>query len=278
MPLPPATIDHRPAWATAAWYLVAALLTVLAVGPALWLIVIAFQPAGGELYSLRGGFTLDNFKAAWNDGNLARPLVNSVLITVARAALNVFIAALAAYPLARMSFRGRDVVFVLLLATMMIPEQVIVVPMFRMIVGMGLYDTLAAVVLPFSVTAFGIYLCRQAFLAIPTELEEAARMDGAGSLRIWWSVVLPLSAPTLATLALFSVIGAWSDLLWPLIVLQDQDQFTLPVALNNMLSQFEANTRAAYAAAVLSLAPILILFAVAQRFLKPEIFGGAVKG
>jgi putative chitobiose transport system permease protein len=275
--LQPATIDHRPAWATAAWYLVAALLTLLAVGPALWLIVIAFQPTGGELSSLREGFTLDNFRAAWNDGRLARPLLNSVLITVARAALNVFVAALAAYPLARMSFRGRDVVFVLLLATMMIPEQAIVVPMFRMIVGMGLYDTLAAVVLPFSVTAFGIYLCRQAFLAIPTELEEAARMDGAGSLRIWWSVVLPLSAPTLATLALFSVIGAWSDLLWPLIVLQDQDKFTLPVALNNMMSQFEANTRAAYAGAVLSLVPILVLFAVVQRFFRAEIFGGAVK-
>lgn len=278
MSLPLATIDRRPAWNTAAWYSVAALLTLLAVGPAAWLIVIAFQPPGGELYTLRGGFTLDNFRAAWNDGHLALPLLNSVLITLARATLNVLIAALAAYPLARMSFRGRDVAFVLLLATMMIPEQVIVVPMFRMIVGMGLYDTLAAVVLPFSVTAFGIYLCRQAFLAIPTELEEAARMDGAGSLRIWWSVMLPLSAPTLATLALFSVIGAWSELLWPLIVLQDQNKFTLPVALNNLLSQFATNTRAAYAGAVLSLVPILILFAVAQRFLKAELFGGAVKG
>lgn len=275
---PPSTLDRRPAWNTAAWYAVAVLLTLLAVGPAVWLIVIALQPPGGELYSLSGGLTLDNFRAAWNDGHLGLPLVNSVVVTLARAALNVFVAALAAYPLARMSFRGRDVVFVLLLATMMIPEQVIVVPMFRMIVGMGLYDTLAAVVLPFSVTAFGIYLCRQAFMAIPGELEEAARMDGAGSLRIWWSVILPLSAPTLATLALFSVIGAWSELLWPLIVLQDQDKFTLPVALNNMMSQFEANTRAAYAAAVLSLAPILILFAFAQRFLKAELFGGAVKG
>lgn len=271
-------IDRRPLWSTLLWYAIAAVLTLIAVGPAIWLIVIAFQPPGGELYSLRGGFTLDNFRAAWNDGHLARPLLNSVLITIARAALNVFIAALAAYPLARMTFRGRDIAFVLLLATMMIPEQVIVVPMFRMIVGMGLYDTLAAVVLPFSVTAFGIYLCRQAFMAIPGELEEAARMDGAGSLRIWWSVILPLSAPTLATLALFSVIGAWSELLWPLIVLQDQEKFTLPVALNNMMSQFEANTRAAYAAAVLSLAPILMLFAVAQRFLKAELFGGAVKG
>ncbi|HEX8876743.1 MAG TPA: carbohydrate ABC transporter permease [Phycisphaerales bacterium] len=275
---PPANIDRRPAWNTAAWYAVAVLLTLLAIGPAVWLIVIAFQPPGGELYSLGGGLTLDNFRVAWNDGHLGVPLVNSVLVTLARAALNVFVAALAAYPLARMSFRGRDVIFVLLLATMMIPEQVIVVPMFRMIVGMGLYDTLAAVVLPFSVTAFGIYLCRQAFMAIPGELEEAARMDGASSLRIWWSVILPLSAPTLATLALFSVIGAWSELLWPLIVLQDQDRFTLPVALNNMMSQFEANTRAAYAAAVLSLTPILILFAVAQRFLKAELFGGAVKG
>lgn len=271
-------VERRPLGLKLVWYVVSLLLVILAVGPAIWLVVIAFQPAGGELYSLRGGFTLDNFKDAWTQGGLAWPIVNSILVTFSRAALNVLIAALAAYPLARMSFRGRDVIFVLLLATMMIPEQVIVVPMFRMIVGMGLYDTLLAVVLPFSVTAFGIYLCRQAFLAIPEEVEEAARMDGAHALRIWWSVILPLSAPTLATLALFSVIGAWSELLWPLIVLQDQDKFTLPVALTNLQSALATNVRALYAGAVLSLVPILVLFALAQKFLKAEIFAGSVKG
>ncbi len=269
---------RRPAWLTALLYFAAAAFAVLAVGPALWLLVIAIQAPGSDLSSFTGPYTFANFKTAWRDGDLATPLANSILVTLARAVLNVIIAALAAYPLARMSFRGRDTVFVLLLATLMIPEQVIVVPMFRIVVGMGLYDSLMAVILPFGVTAFGIYLCRQAFLAIPTSVEEAARMDGAGAGRIWLHVMLPLAAPTLATLGLFSVIGAWSELLWPLIVLQSQDNFTLPVAVNMLLGQFSTNVRAAYAAAVLALIPIIILFSVLQRFLKTDLFAGSVKG
>jgi putative chitobiose transport system permease protein len=271
-------IDRRPAWMTSVLWLAAAALAVLAIGPTLWLVLVALQPSGTDLRSISLRFTLSHFRAAWTDGKLGGPLLNSVVVTFWRAALNVVIAALAAYPLARMSFRGRDVIFVLLLCTMMIPEQVIVVPMFRIVAGLGLYDTLAAVVVPFAVSALGIFLCRQAFLAIPDEVEEAARMDGAGALRIWWHVMLPLSAPTLATLALFSVIGAWSELLWPLVVLQDNAKFTLPVAVNNLMGQFSTNVRLAYAGSVLALIPILFVFAVLQRFLKAELFAGSVKG
>ena len=271
----------RPPVLTVAWYLAGVALALLAVGPAVWLLLIAMQPPGRDMHSLSGamgGLTTRNFEAAWTDGELGRPLLNSVVVCVVRVGLNVLLASLAAYPLARMKFRGRDTIFVLLLATLMIPEQVIVVPMFRTVVAMGLYDSLVAVILPFSVTAFGIYLCRQAFMAIPAEMEEAARVDGAGSLRIWWSVMLPLSRPTLATLALFSLIGAWSELLWPLIVLQRQENMTLPVAVNLLMGQFSTNLRAAYAGAVLALVPVLLVFFVSQRFLKSEIFAGAVKG
>lgn len=271
----------RPPVLTVAWYLAGVALALLAVGPAVWLLLIAMQPPGRDMHSLSGamgGLTTRNFEAAWTDGELGRPLLNSVVVCVVRVGLNVLLASLAAYPLARMKFRGRDTIFVLLLATLMIPEQVIVVPMFRTVVAMGLYDSLVAVILPFSVTAFGIYLCRQAFMAIPAEMEEAARVDGAGSLRIWWSVMLPLSRPTLATLALFSLIGAWSELLWPLIVLQRQENMTLPVAVNLLMGQFSTNLRAAYAGAVLALVPVLVVFFVSQRFLKSEIFAGAVKG
>lgn len=271
-------VDRRPIWLSAVWYGVAVLLALLAIGPVVYLVRVAFQPAGVELRSFRGGVTLHNFAAAWTDGKLAAPLLNSVMITLGRAVLNVVVAALAAYPLARMRFRGRDTIFVLLLATMMIPEQVISVPMFRTIVGMGLYDSLLAVIVPFSVTAFGIYLCRQAFLAIPEEVEEAARLDGAHALQIWWHVMLPLSAPTLSTLALFSIIGAWSELLWPLIVLESRENMTLPVALSLLMSQFSTNIRAAYAGAVLTLIPVILAFIIAQRFIKTDLFGGAVKG
>ncbi len=265
-----------PMWAFLS--IAAFLLVVVAVGPAIWLAAIAVQPPGGSLSNPFSGFTLNNFAAAWRDGQMAVPLINSCIVTLVRAALNVVIAAMAAYPLARMRFRARNLCFVLLLCTMMVPEQVVLVPMFRIVVGLNLYDTLAAVVLPFAVTAFGIFMCRQAFAAVPASLEEAARIDGAGALRIWWHVMLPLTAPTLATLALFSVIGAWSDLLWPLIVIQSQDKMTLPVAVNALLGTFSTNIRAAYAGAVMALLPIVVIFILMQRFMKPEMFGGAVKG
>ncbi len=270
--------DRRPAWLAAVLWVGAFLLVVAAVGPALWLLLAALQPAGSDMYSFNQRPTLRNFEAAWNDGRLGIPLVNSVLVTLARAGLNVVLAAAAAYPLARMSFRGRDTVFVLLLCTMMIPDQVILVPMFRIVVGLSMYDTLAAVVVPFGVSAMGIFMCRQAFMAIPASLEEAARVDGAGSLRTWWHVMLPLAAPTLSTLAIFSVIGAWSELLWPLVVLQSPEKLTLPVALTALMGQFSTNIRAAYAGAVLALVPIVAAFVALQKFFRPEMFGGAVKG
>jgi putative chitobiose transport system permease protein len=270
-------ITRRPVPLATAMYVAALLLGALAIGPALWLVLGAFQAPGADLRAVSGPFTLDNFRGAWREGGLARPLANSVAVTFARTALNVLLAALAAYPLARMSFRGRQTVFLLVLATTMIPEQVIVVPMFRIAAGLGLYDTLAGVVLPFGVSAFGVFMCRQAFLAIPEEIEEAARMDGAGSLRIWWQIMIPLAAPTLATLALFNIIFAWSDLLWPLVILQSDDKLTLPVAINRLMGLFATNPRVAYAASVMALAPIVLFFFAIQRFLTPQLFAGAVK-
>lgn len=271
-------MDRRPAWLMLVMYVGAGLLAGLAVGPGLFLFIVAVQPAESAFFAVPTEPTGKNFVDAWTKGDLAGPLLNSVVVTLVRSVLNVLLAAMAAYPLARMKFRGRSTLFVLILATMMIPDQVIVVPMFRTIVSMGLVDTLAAVVIPFSVSALGIYLCKQAFERIPMSLEEAARIDGAGSVQVWWHVMLPLAAPTLSTLALFSMIGAWSELLWPLIVLQSGSKYTLPVAVNQLLGQFADNPRLPYAAAVMTLVPIVLAFIVAQRFLKPQMLAGAVKG
>ncbi len=273
-------MNKRPAWLSALMYGLAATLALVAIGPCVWLVAVALSPTDVPMNRLPGpgDLTTANFEGVWNEAGLGRALINSLLVTVSQAVLNVGLAALAAYPLARMKFRGRSVIFVLILSTMMIPEQVIVVPLFRTIVGMGLYDTLIAVVLPFSVTAFGIFLCRQAFLSIPMALEEAARIDGAGALRIWWHVMLPLARPALATLAVFSVIGAWSNLLWPLIVLQEQSKFTLPVAINQLLSVFATNVRYAYAGSVLAIIPVLVFYLIAQRWLIRGLLSGAVKG
>lgn len=273
------TLTRRPTWLAVALYFCAALCAVLALGPALWLLYAACRPQGESLTSLHfTGFTLDNFRIAWTDGGLANPMLMSIMLTLLRALLNVALAALAAYPLARMSFPGKKVLLALILATMMVPEQVVIVPVFRTVVSLGMYDSLIGVLIPYSVTAFGIYLCRNAFAAVPHELEEAARMDGASPLTIFRHVMLPLAAPTLATLALFAAIGAWSDLLWPLVVLNSRENYTLPVALSGLMGQFATNMRAAFAGSVIALAPIILLFLIIQRFFKPEIFAGGVKG
>lgn len=269
---------RRPTWATLLLYASAAMFVLLAIGPAIWLLRVALQPSGTDMSSLSGGVTLRNFALAWDQGKLAGPLFNSVLSTIARTFLNVLLAALAAYPLSRMHFKGRDLLFVAILATMMIPEQVILVPMFRTVVRMGMADSLMALVIPMSVTAFGIFMCRQAFMQIPASLEEAARIDGATSWQIFWKIVIPVSAPMLATLALFSIIASWSDLLWPLLILTSRENYTLPVAVNELLGQFSTNLRLAYAGSVLALIPIIVVFILSQRWLKPQMMAGAVKG
>lgn len=272
--------DKKPAILLIIYYISAIALAVLAVGPAIWLVGVAISATAVPISRMPtpSETTLQNFKGAWTEGQLLVPLINSVVVTVVQSILNVLLASLAAYPLARMKFKGRDLVFVLILSTLMIPDQVIIVPLFRTIVHMGLYDTLLAVILPFSVSAFGIYLCRQAFMAIPLELEEAAQIDGANALLIYRHVMLPLSAPTLAMLFVFSLIGAWSSLLWPLIVLQEQNHYTLPVALNQLLGVFSTNIRYAYAGAVLALLPMVVMYAVMQKWLQRGLLAGAVKG
>lgn len=274
----PAT-RRRPLWLTIFFYASAALLALLAVGPALWLVIMALQETTVSTDGQPSTkWSFSNFVGAWNEGQLAWPLLNSVLVTAVRTILNVFLAALAAYPLSRMSFKGRDTLFVLILATMMIPEQVIIVPMFRTVVNMGLADTLMALIIPMSVSAFGIFMCRQSFMQIPASLEEAARIDGATSWQIFWKVVLPVSVPTLSTLALFSIIAAWSDLLWPLLVLTSREHYTLPVAVNELLGVFSTKLRYAYAGSVLALIPIIVVFILSQKWFKPQMMAGAVKG
>ena len=298
-------MNRRPLISIIVYYALAGLLTLLAIGPAIWLLNVALQPTSvskngrNVTYDLAQitrptDYTLDNFrgaldlpkgavplsvkvKAAWT-GGLLRPFANSVVVTALQTSFNVLLASLCAYPLARMQFAGKTLLFVVVLMTLMVPEQVIAVPLFVTVVDLHLYNTLLGVFVPFSVSALGIYLCLEAFKAIPMDVEEAGRIDGANALQIWWHVMIPLTRPTLATLAIFSVIGAWSNLLWPLIVLQDEQKFTLPVAINQMLGIFGDNARYAYAASVLALLPMVLIYALTQRWLQRGLLAGAVKG
>ncbi len=258
-------------------------LAALTVGPFLWLLVTALKGGAENIFAYPPSLwpaqpTLDNFRQVWEAVPFGRYFFNSVLVAVVSVALNLIIASLAAFPLARMRFRGREPFFVVILATMMIPLPVIMIPLFILSQRLGLLNTYAGLILPTAVSAFGIFLMRQAFLAIPREIEEAAVIDGASPWEVFWQVMLPLTKPSLATLAIFVFVGAWGDFLWPLIVLKDPDLYTLPVGISYLAGTFSANWRLIAAGSVLSIIPIVAVFIGLQRFFIGGQTAGAVKG
>lgn len=219
-----------------------------------------------------------NYADTWRAVPFGAYILNSVLVSFASVVSNVLLASLAAYPLARMEFKGKPLFFVLILGTMMIPEQVIMIPLYQLTLQLGLLNTLTALVLPFSVNAFGIFLMRQFYLAVPKDLEDAAVIDGCSPFRIWWNVFVPLSRPAMATLAVFTFVGSWSAFLWPLVVLQETAKFTLPVGLSYLVGAFSANFKFVAAGAVIAVIPVLLVYVFMQRYFIEGILSGGVKG
>jgi putative chitobiose transport system permease protein len=191
---------------------------------------------------------------------------------------NLLFCSLAAYPLARLQFAGRGLVLALVVATILIPFQVVMIPLYLLMVQLGLRNTLLALVIPQAATAFGLYLLRQSFLGVPKELEEAARIDGCTRLGEWWNVMIPAARADLITLAMFVFIGTWSDFLWPLVILDDPNLYTLPLGLQQLSSSFSLDWRIVAAGSVVSILPVMALFLLLQRFILPNASGDAVKG
>lgn len=210
---------------------------------------------------------LRNYVDAVRFGDIDRYLANSFIYATIITAVQLCLNILAAYAFARMRFRGRELLFGLLLATMMIPPAVLLIPNFLVVRHLGLVDTVWGVILPGFAGAFGIFLLRQAFLNIPEDLEAAARIDGCGSWGILWHVVLPLSKPALITLGLFIFMGAWNMFEWPLVVLSNQDYYPLTVGLSLFRSQTGADWPRVFAASVMGALPLIALFLLAQRYL-----------
>ena len=208
-----------------------------------------------------------NYVDAIGFGQVDRFLANSFIYAVLITAVQLFFNVLAAYAFARMEFAGRNFLFTLLLATMMVPPAVLLIPNFLVVRELGLVDTLWGVLLPSFAGAFGIFLLRQFFLNIPSELEQAARIDGCGSWGILWNVVFPLSKPVLITLGLFTFMGAWNMFEWPLVVLSNQDYYPLTVGLSFFRSENGADWPRIFAASVMGAVPLILLFLVAQRYL-----------
>ncbi len=260
--------------------LIAAIL--ISVAPFVWLLSTSLK-GSEELFALPPTIIptevrLENYSGVWNAVPFGTYMFNTIIVVIASVVLNVGIGSLAGFALARYQFKGRSLFFALVLAAMMIPKEVIIIPLYTNVLKMGLADTLAGVVLPFAVEGFAIFMMRQAFLAVPKEIEEAGIMDGASPLRLWWSVMLPMVRPSLAALTLFTFIGTWGDFLWPLVVLKSREQYTLQVGLSYMIGSFADNYRYVAAGAVLAVVPVLIVFLALQNFFERGLFTGAVKG
>ncbi|GDY31759.1 carbohydrate ABC transporter permease [Gandjariella thermophila] len=206
-----------------------------------------------------------NYAQALTSFDFGRYFLNSVLVTAGATALTLAINAMAAYALAKYNFRGRDALFVVTLATIMIPLQVIFLPVYQMVSSLGLVNSLWGMIIPPAATPTGVFLLRQYMLTLPDETIEAARIDGAGEFAIFWRIVLPLCRPALAVVAIFSVIWRWNDFLWPLIVAQDESVYTLPVALARFSSQLVIPFNLVLAMSVLSIAPVVLIFLALQR-------------
>lgn len=220
----------------------------------------------------------DNFRQLFTRLNLGRYFANSVLIASAITLSAVLLNALAGYAFAKLRFAGRDRLFGWLLAALVVPVQVGMLPLFLMLKQIGVINTYWAVILPSMATIYGIFLVRQFALSIPDSLLDAARLDGAGEVRIFFSVVLPLMRPVLATLGIFIFLSAWNDFMWPLIVLTGSDAYTLPVALAILSSEHVQDAELMMAGSVVTMLPAILVFALLQKQLIGGIMGGAVKG
>lgn len=251
--------------------------------PLLWLMSTALKSSTENIFQfppqlLPSQPTIENFVNVWQTNPFGQYLFNSTLVAVLTVCLNLIFCALAAYPLARLSFPGRDWIFIAIVSTIMIPFQIVMIPLYILTVQLGLRNTYLGMIFPSLASAFGIFLLRQAFMSVPKEMEEAARMDGCFELGIWWFVMLPAISPALVTLAIFVFIGSWSDFLWPLIVIQDENLYTLPLGVAKLAGTFSLNWRLVAAGSVISIAPVLLLFLFVQRYIVPTETGSGVKG
>jgi multiple sugar transport system permease protein len=252
----------------------AAILALVVVGaalmlfPFLWTVITSITPDG----SLADGPTLwvddptlDAYRELVDTVPIGRILVNSFAVAVVSTVLQLVTGSMAAYGFSRLRFRGRNVVFALYLATMMVPLQVLVVPLFIEMKTFNLQDTYLGLLAPSIASAFGVFLLKQAIDTVPTELDEAATIDGAGHLRIFATIVLPLVRPALATVAVFAFMASWNSFLWPLVVIRSPELMTLPLGLSTLQGQFTTRWDVVMGGSVVSIVPIALVYLLAQR-------------
>lgn len=229
-------------------------------------LLASFAPPGAtSQLGLQAGWTLVNYQDAWRRGEFLLAFANSTLVALAVTAIQIVTAALAGYALARLKFRGRQTLLLIVVATLVIPFQLLVIPIFLVLKWGHLINTYGALILPTAVNGFGIFLLRQYFQTIPVELEEAAALDGANRLQILWRVMLPLARPALVTLFLFTFIGEWNDLFKPLVFTTRPELRTVQLALAEFQEQYTNNWSLLMAAVAIATIPVVLLFLIGQR-------------
>ena len=264
-------------------------VSLLSIFPFIWLISTSLKGVNENIFAypptiIPTDFTWENYIGVWHKVNFIGYFINSMVVAGFTVLLNLILSSLAAYPLARMEFKGKKIVFFSILATIMIPFQSIMLPVYLITIKLNLIDSVnnfmgyLGLILPFAVNAFGIFLMRQAFMKVPRELEEAAIIDGCNIFEMFVKVCLPLVKSSLAVLAIFTFIGSWGEVLWPSIVLTKDCMYTLPVGINNLQGLFSSNWRFIAAGSILATIPIVIFFLAMQKYFISGENEGAVKG
>ena len=275
-------MTHRRRLGQAGYYIISILLAVLALIPFLWMISTSLK-SRGALMSIPIEWiptepTLDAYTEVFSRFPFLRTIGNSLFISVAFTLITLVSASMAAFAFAKLRFRGSGVILSIYIATMMIPTQVTMIPLFVVMNRLGLIDSYASVILPSMFKPFAVFLLVQQMKTIPNDYLDAARIDGAGLFHICFRVALPLCIPTLATLAVTTFMESWNDYLWPLLMLTDRNKMTLPIALSTLNGQYNTEYNVLMAGSLISMIPIIIIYIAAQKQFKAGLMAGGIKG
>jgi multiple sugar transport system permease protein len=255
---------------TAVTVTILALIALAIVFPFIWMLFTSFKPEAQiaqyppKLFP--DSWTLENYQNVWSRIPFARLFLNSIVMAGGVTIISLLLDSMAAYALSRLEFPGRDAIFIVILIALMLPFQVMFIPLYVVVHDLGLLDSYSGLIVPRATNAFGIFMLRQFFMTLPKELDEAARIDGASEFGIYWRIILPLSGPALATLAIFHFMYNWNDFLWPLLITSSTEMRTLPAGLALFVGQHVVEYGVVMAGAVLTLLPLLVAFLFAQRY------------
>lgn len=263
-------------------YLLLIVFTAIYLVPIIWMTLSSFKP-DSELFRyppslFPSRFSLENYLDAWSRGDFGLYFKNTTIVAVSATILTVVINTMAGYAFAKYKFRGSTGLFMMFLATLMLPLEVLMIPIFQVVRTFGLYNNFLGLIIPSAATPAGVFLVRQYFLTIPNELMESARIDGASETKIFLRLMIPLARPVMSVLAIFAFLWRWNDYMWPLVVIRDTQKYTVQLALANFSGQYAVDWGSLLAMSVLTMIPVLIIFLIFQKQFMKGMVAGAVKG